>query len=147
MYHTLNVSCLCRLRDAAQLITSSFITDRKSELQDFSIGPNDFSRDRKLDVVNTVGMVCHMAVNGNDCGYAITAQIFFSEMGQGDRAPNEQAVSRIAEQMVEEAGRILWRKQPGRSFPRVSKQPICSWNPCKIRKLEAADRLRRRRAA
>lgn len=54
---------------------------------------------------------------------------------------------RVAEKMVEEAGRILWRKQPGRSFPRVSKQPISSWNLCKNRKLAAAGRLRRRRAA
>ena len=29
-----------------------------------------------------------------------------------------------AEVMVEEVGRILWKKQPGRSYPRVSKQPI-----------------------
>jgi hypothetical protein len=53
----------------------------------------------------------------------------------------------LAAKMVEEAGRILWRKKPGRSFPRVSKQPISSWNLCKNRKLAAAGRLRRRRAA
>lgn len=42
----------------------------------------------------------------------------------------------IAIQMIEEAGRILWKKQPGRSYPRVSRQPIKSWNLCKQRKLK-----------
>lgn len=59
--------------------------------------------------------------------------------------PNE--ANHLAAKMIEEAGRILWRKQPGRSFPRVSKQPISSWNLCKNRKLAAAGRLRRRRVA
>lgn len=42
----------------------------------------------------------------------------------------------LAAQVVEEAGRILWKKQPGRSHPRVSMQPINKWNLCKKRKLK-----------
>lgn len=41
-----------------------------------------------------------------------------------------------AERIVMEAGRILWKKQPGRSHPRVSMQPIKKWNLCKNRKLK-----------
>lgn len=52
----------------------------------------------------------------------------------------------LAEQMVEQASRVLWRKQPGRSHPRVSMQPIRSWNLCKNRKLAAQSRRRRRLA-
>lgn len=51
--------------------------------------------------------------------------------------PADQALA-IAEKMVEEAGRVLWKKQPGRSYPRVSKQPINSWNLCKNKKLKKA---------
>ena len=42
-----------------------------------------------------------------------------------------------AEIMIEEAGKILWQKQPGRSYPRVSKQPINKWSLCKYRKIKA----------
>jgi Transposase DDE domain len=65
----------------------------------------------------------------------------------GGRKLTRTEADHLATKMVEEAGRILWRKQPGRSFPRVSKQPISSWNLCKNRKLAAAGRPRRRRAA
>ena len=41
-----------------------------------------------------------------------------------------------AETMVGEAGKILWKKQPGRSFPRVSKQPINAWALAKHRKIK-----------
>ena len=44
--------------------------------------------------------------------------------------PMERA-QEYAEVMVEEVGRILWKKQPGRSYPRVSKQPINKWALCK----------------
>lgn len=43
--------------------------------------------------------------------------------------------NKIAEQMIYEASQIIWTKQPGRSCPRVSKQPIKSHNLCKHRKL------------
>lgn len=65
----------------------------------------------------------------------------------GTKKLSRREADQIAAQMIEEAGRIVWRKQPGRSFPRVSKQPISSWNLCKNRKLAAAGRLRRGRAA
>jgi hypothetical protein len=62
----------------------------------------------------------------------------------GNISPRE-AVD-LADRMVEEAGRILWRKQPGRAYPRVSRQPIKSWNLCKNRKLAAQSRRWRRPA-
>ena len=52
-----------------------------------------------------------------------------------------------AETMIEEAGRILWKLQPGRSYPRVSKQPIKVHNLCKNKKLAAFRRPRRKRRA
>ena len=52
-----------------------------------------------------------------------------------------------AETMIEEAGRILWKLQPGRSYPRVSKQPIKVHNLCKNKKLAAFRRRRRKRRA
>jgi hypothetical protein len=46
-----------------------------------------------------------------------------------------------AAKMIEDAGRILWKKQPGRSYPRVSRQPIKSWNLCKQRKLKEFNKM------
>jgi hypothetical protein len=65
----------------------------------------------------------------------------------GTKKLTTKEVKILAEQMVDEASRILWRKQPGRSFPRVSMQPIKSWNLCKNRKLAAQNGPRRRRPA
>ena len=42
----------------------------------------------------------------------------------------------LAKQMIEEASRIIWKKQPGRSYPRVSRQPIKCWNLAKNKKLK-----------
>ena len=64
----------------------------------------------------------------------------------GHRKLKRREAVLLAEQMVEEASRVLWRKQPGRSHPRVSMQPIKSWNLCKNRKLAAQSRRRRRQA-
>jgi hypothetical protein len=59
-----------------------------------------------------------------------------------------QTEARVAaEKMIHEAGQIIWKKQPGRSFPRVSKQPIKSHNLCKTKKLAAFRRQRRLRRA
>lgn len=52
-----------------------------------------------------------------------------------------------AEKMIHEASQIIWKKQPGRSCPRVSKQPIKSHNLCKRKKLAAFRRQRRLRRA
>ena len=52
-----------------------------------------------------------------------------------------------AEKMIHEASQILWKKQPGRSCPRVSKQPIKTHNLCKHKKLAAFRRRRRVRPA
>lgn len=52
-----------------------------------------------------------------------------------------------AEKMIHEASQIIWKKQSGRSCPRVSKQPIKSHNLCKHKKLAAFRRRRRVRRA
>jgi hypothetical protein len=41
----------------------------------------------------------------------------------------------IATELVAQTARVLWKKQPGRSFPRVSKQPIKVWNLAKTKKI------------
>lgn len=43
---------------------------------------------------------------------------------------------RLAKVLIEEASRVIWKKQPGRSYPRVSKQPIKCWNLAKNKKLK-----------
>lgn len=43
---------------------------------------------------------------------------------------------KLARTMIEEVGDVIWVKQPGRSCPRVSMQPIKSWNLKKAKKLE-----------
>ena len=40
------------------------------------------------------------------------------------------------QRLIRQAGRVLWRKQPGRSYRRVSMQPIQIWNLAKARKIE-----------
>ncbi len=42
----------------------------------------------------------------------------------------------LEQEMIEEAGLILYKKRPGRSYPRVSKQPIKSHNLCKRKKFD-----------
>lgn len=42
----------------------------------------------------------------------------------------------LAQHLIEEATRVIWKKQPGRSYPRVSKQPIKIWNLAKNKKLK-----------
>jgi hypothetical protein len=64
----------------------------------------------------------------------------------GNKKLSRRDAVALAEQMVDEACRVLWRKQPGRSHPRISMQPIKSWNLCKNRKLAAQSRSRRRQA-
>lgn len=60
---------------------------------------------------------------------------------------SQAKVREAAEQMIHEASQVLWKKQPGRSCPRVSKQPIKSHNLCKHKKLAAFRRRRRLRRA
>lgn len=55
-------------------------------------------------------------------------------LGSGKKLTSAESLL-AAEKIVEEAGRIIWRKQLGRSYPRVSRQPIKSWNLCKAKKL------------
>lgn len=48
-----------------------------------------------------------------------------------------------AENMIREVGAVLLRRQSGRSYPRVSKQPIQSWNLKKSKKLREFRKKRR----
>jgi len=50
--------------------------------------------------------------------------------------PTRNSARALAQQLIEEASRVIWKKQPGRSFPRVSKQPIKIWNLAKNKKLQ-----------
>jgi hypothetical protein len=52
--------------------------------------------------------------------------------------------NKITIQMIEEASRVLWKKQPGRSFIRVSKQPIDKWSRSKT--LVVPELMRARKA-
>jgi hypothetical protein len=60
---------------------------------------------------------------------------------------SQKEAADVAEKMIREAGKILWKLQPGRSCPRVSKQPIKVHNLCKHKKLAAFRRPRRSRRA
>ncbi len=58
---------------------------------------------------------------------------YFSFIAAIDRLSKRKANS-LAEQMITEAEQILYEKRPGRSYPRVSKQPIKTHNLCKRKK-------------
>ncbi len=48
---------------------------------------------------------------------------------------NNDDLQKIVDAMITEASRLVVRKRPGRSYPRVSRQPIKSHNLCKAKKL------------
>lgn len=50
----------------------------------------------------------------------------------------------LAKALVEEVGAVLWKKQPGRSYPRVSRQPIKKWNLKKAKKIQEFEQNRRK---
>ena len=52
-----------------------------------------------------------------------------------DRALTMRKARRLVKVLIKEASSIVWKKQPGRSYPRVSKQPIKVWNLAKNKKL------------
>jgi len=60
---------------------------------------------------------------------------YFSIIASLEKLSKKKAAA-FAQEMIEEAGLVLYEKRPGRSYPRVSKQPIKSHNLCKRRKLE-----------
>ena len=51
-------------------------------------------------------------------------------------APSRARARTLAQKLIEEASRVIWKKQPRRSYPRVSKQPIKIWNLAKSKKLK-----------
>ena len=48
----------------------------------------------------------------------------------------QKLAEQYAELMVDEVGKIIWKKKPGRSYPRVSKQSINKWQLCKYKKIK-----------
>jgi hypothetical protein len=60
---------------------------------------------------------------------------YFSVIAAFEKISMRKA-SELEQQMIEEAGLILYKKRPGRSYPRVSKQPIKSHNLCKRKKFD-----------
>ena len=50
--------------------------------------------------------------------------------------PTKRKSRELAKVLIAEASRVIWKKQPGRSYPRVSRQPIKTWNLAKNKKLK-----------
>lgn len=53
-----------------------------------------------------------------------------------ERRLTRKKSKQIAKTLIEQASRVVWKKQPGRHYPRISKQPIQSWNLSKAKKLK-----------
>lgn len=51
------------------------------------------------------------------------------------RRLTRQRSRQIAKALIREAAQVIWKKQPGRRYPRISKQPIQHWNLSKSKKL------------
>lgn len=65
---------------------------------------------------------------------AVVKRHLFEAIRHHPRLTKRKARS-LAKLLIEEASRVIWKKQPGRSYPRVSKQPIKCWNLAKNKKL------------
>jgi hypothetical protein len=50
--------------------------------------------------------------------------------------PTQKTSRALAKRLIDEASRVIWKKQPGRSYPRVSLQPIKFWPLAKNKKLK-----------
>lgn len=57
-------------------------------------------------------------------------------IGVRPRQMTKKKAMETAKQMIKEASRLIWKKQPGRSYPRVSQQPIKVWNLAKTKKVK-----------
>lgn len=66
---------------------------------------------------------------------------YFSAIAAIERLTKRKA-HELAQKIIEEATLILYKIRPGRSYPRVSKQPIKVHNLCKRRKLDAYNKSR-----
>jgi hypothetical protein len=53
---------------------------------------------------------------------------------------------KLAQRIIEQTARVLWKKQPGRSYPRVSMQPIKDWNLAKTKKLRDYAKAKKQRS-
>jgi len=52
----------------------------------------------------------------------------------------------LAEAIIEEASRLIWKKQPGRSYPRISHRPAKGWSLYKNDRIKEFKKLTRQRA-
>lgn len=50
---------------------------------------------------------------------------------------------RLARTLVREASQVIWKKQPGRSYPRVSMQPVKVWGLYKKSRIKGFKQMRR----
>jgi hypothetical protein len=67
---------------------------------------------------------------------------YFSVIAAIKKLTRKKAIG-LAEKMIEEASLILYKKRPGRSYPRISKQPIKSHNLCKRKKFDEYEKSKR----
>jgi len=62
-----------------------------------------------------------------------------------DRRITGRRAKLLAKRMIEQTARVIWKKQPDRSYPRVSMQPIKVWNLAKEKKLADFAKIQKQR--
>ena len=67
---------------------------------------------------------------------AVVKRHLFEAIKLPPHLSTKQKTKDLVKTLIEEASRIIWKKQPGRRFPRVSQQPIKPWNLAKNKKLK-----------
>jgi hypothetical protein len=67
---------------------------------------------------------------------AVVKRHLFEAIDMNPRRLTKRKSRDLAKQLIEEASRVIWKKQPGRNYPRVSMQPIKVWNLAKNKKLK-----------
>lgn len=89
----------------------SLVSKNKSKLLEYGLNTGDFSRNRKLSIEHTVGIVLHMAAHRNSDGYAITSQNYFSDLsdflGRPLTPASHQAISKARSKLDWQAFRHL----------------------------------------
>lgn len=73
---------------------------------------------------------------------AVVKRHFFEAIQMRRRLTPRKA-KQLAQTMVQEASRMIWKKQPGRSYPRVSMQPVKVWGLYKKSRLKEFKKMSR----
>ena len=73
---------------------------------------------------------------------AVVKRHLFETIQMQPRQLTKRKARKLAKQLIEEASRVIWKKQPGRSYPRISQQPIKIWNLAKNKKMEDYENAR-----